>query len=114
MEINDLITLAKAGFSKDEILALTSPSIAAEDPGPVTAASVQTEVPTEAHDGALPESSDIYADQIAKIGASLDALEKKIQGINLIQAQMSAEAIRKDLPKDIIARIIDPYSKKEV
>ena len=108
-----MMKLVDAGFTKSEIAQLLQPSTA-EQPKEVTE-SAQNAVPEEAHEGASPTAAaDPIAEKMNQLGSALDALEKKIQGINLIQAQMNAEMIRQDTPQDLIARIINPNSKKEV
>ena len=114
MELKDVMKLVDAGFTKAEIAQLLEPSKAESTD---VSTSVQTAVPDEAPDEGrvLPgQQPDPIAEKMTQLGSALDALEKKIQGINLIQAQMNAEAIRQDTPQDLIGRIINPNSKKEV
>lgn len=112
MEMKDIMKLVDAGFTKSDIAQMLQPS-QAETTEP--SASVQNAVPEETHEGASPTAAaDPIAEKMNQLGSALDALEKKIQGINLIQAQMNAEMIRQDTPQDLIARIINPNSKKEV
>lgn len=114
MELKDVMKLVDAGFTKSEIAQLLQPSKAELKE---VSASVQTAVPAEAPEEGrvLPgQQPDPIAEKMSQLGNALDALEKKIQGINLIQAQMNAEAVRQDTAEDIIARIINPNTKKEV
>ena len=109
----DILVLAKAGFTAEQIAALNSavkaPEVAAPAPAPeVEAPAPAPEAPApapapEARATAAPHSVDDVLQAISGLSAS-------IQNANLLQTQMPTE---QKTAETILASIINPSKKKE-
>lgn len=105
----DILVLAKAGFTAEQIAALNSvgtapvPAPAPVPEAPAPAAPTQPEAPAPAPATAAPHSVD-------DVLAAISGLSASIQNANLLQAQMPTE---QKTAETILASIINP-PKKEV
>ena len=107
----DILVLAKAGFTAEQIAALNAvgttpapaPDPVPEAPAPAPAAPTQPEAPAPAPATAAPHSVD-------DVLAAISGLSASIQNANLLQAQMPTE---QKTAETILASIINP-PKKEV
>ena len=108
MEIKDVLDLVKAGFTKEEILKLNEvQSQAAHVP---EAKPEPAPEPTET----APVSAEQTTEAIAKLNETVDALSEKIRQMNLLSAVFPESAVKQESAADVIGRIINPYTKKEV
>lgn len=104
----DILVLAKAGFTAEQIAALNSVGTAPaptqpEAPAPAPAVPTQPEAPAPAPATAAPHSVD-------DVLAAISGLSASIQNANLLQAQIPTE---QKTAETILASIINP-PKKEV
>ena len=100
----DILVLAKAGFTAEQIAALNSATKekAPEAPTPAPAPEAPTKTP-EAILTVAPHSVD-------DVLAAISGLSASIQNANLLQAQMPTE---QKTAETILASIINPPTKKE-
>ena len=112
MELKDIMNLVNAGFTKDEILALSEsaqrPAAAQTEPEQVHA---EEPAPAAVNNDGLLEAQ---AKQIEALNASIGELSEKIRQMNLLSAVMPESAVKPASAQDIIGKIINPYTKKEV
>ncbi len=104
----DILVLAKAGFTAQQIAALNSVAaapVAPETPAPVAPAPVTTAAPEApaAPSTAAPHSVD-------DVLAAISGLSASNQNANLLQAQMPTE---QKTAETILASIINPPTKKK-
>lgn len=111
MNATEIIKLLDAGFSKDEIIKMGE--LPEEKPVEVTAEEPVEEVKEEKPE----ELFSIRAELDAKMNELTNAISdftRRVQEANVLTARMSDEMVKQDTPEDIIARIINPKTKKEV
>lgn len=102
MNINDILTLAKMGFNKDEILSLVSinpetPKTAPEAP----------KTPTEPETPKTPTNTP--ADTLKPVLERLEALEQRIKLNNIIGTSITPpKQTPAETAEDILAKIINP------
>ena len=111
MTLNDVLTLARAGFTAQQISALAAgpaPAPAAADAAPAPAAAGPAPAPAAADPAPAPAAADPApapaADPIAALTGKLDALTAAIQANGLANAKQPPQ----QTPDDIIASIIAP------
>lgn len=111
MTIEDIVALTKAGFNKDEILALTGdpkPEEKHEDPKPEE--KHEDPKPEEKHEDPKPEEK--KPDDIESINKRLDYLISKMNLAAVQKSQQPDE--KKETVDDILASIFaKPEKKKE-
>ena len=110
MEINDVMKLVNAGFSKEEIMALAG--MAKQEPEPKPAPEPIPDPEPKPEPTPAPEvpAPDPAADAIAKLTAQVTQLTTIVQQSNLLRAEQPN--IKPEKPEDIIASIIYPTFKK--
>ena len=95
MNINDVIALARAGYTKDEISAL------AQQPAPV-----QQDQPAPVQQERLPY------DMLAMLSEKIEGLTNAYRAGNILNSQMPE--VKRETAQDALASIIIPtYNKKE-
>lgn len=111
MELKDILNLVNAGFTKEEIIALSATQQNAvskeQEQAPAEVSAPVTEPKKE------PEL-DAQAKQIEALNASIGELSEKIRQMNMLTAVMPENAVKQTTPGDLIGKIINPYTKKEV
>lgn len=108
MEIKDVLNLVNAGFTKEEILKLSEAQ-------PQTAPVPETKPePTPELTEAAPATAEQSTEAIARLNETVDALSEKIRQMNLLSAVFPDSAVKQESAEDVIGRIINPYTKKEV
>lgn len=100
MKINDLVALANAGFTKDDIMKIAG---AIEQPAPTPAPSPATPAPAPAPAPAQAPSPDPVAEMLGKLGVAVENLQKAAIGNS---QQPQSEGV-----DDILAAIINPPTK---
>jgi len=119
---DDILTLAKAGFTAEQIAALNSVAQAPEAPAQAPEAPAQApEAPAQAPEApAQAPEAPAQAPQAPATAAphSIDDVLKAISGLtegiqnaNLLAAQMPEKT--RETAEDVLAKIINPPSKKE-
>lgn len=110
MEMNDLMKLVNAGFTKAEIMALAGAEKAA--PEPVKAPDPEPEKPSAPPEPVTEPApvQDPASDAIAKLTQQVTQLTTIVQQSNLLRAEQPN--IKPETPEDIIASIIYPSFKK--
>ena len=98
MNVNDILKLVNAGFSKDEISAMIS-----AEPGP------KQEEPAPKQEEPKQESSVDFSG----LNAAIETLTKKIQGINIAAAELPEPESVQDKADRILASIINPPRKAD-
>ena len=103
------MSLVNAGFTKEEILRLSE----AQNPqtAPVQEEKTPAPIPEPKPEEQLLEAQ---AKQIEALNASIGELSEKIRQMNLLSAVMPESAVKPASAQDIIGKIINPYTKKEV
>ena len=105
----DILVLAKAGFTAEQIAALNSAVKAPEAPAPAPA----PEAPAPAPEAPAPEApapATAAPHSVDDVLAAISGLSASIQNANLLQAQMPTE---QKTAESILASIINPPQKKE-
>ena len=104
MEVKDIIDLVKAGFTKEEILQLSQ------------AVPVQQDVPVQQETDEHEKASDLTSQekQIEALNAAIGELSEKIRQMNLLGAVIPESSVKQTTSQDLIGKIINPYTKKEV
>lgn len=109
MEVKDLLDLVKAGFTKEEILALSANESAQR---PVAAETEQE--PVHAEEPAPAAVDEELRKEIASLNETMNEFREQIRKQNLLSAVIPGGAVEQPTADDLIARIINPNSKKEV
>ena len=110
MELNQLMKLVEAGFTKEDIIRLSE---AAEPQKAPVQVSEPAPIP-EPSEPDKPAPREAQEKQIEALNASIGELSAKIRQMNLLSAVMPESAVKPVEPKDLIGKIINPYTKKEV
>ena len=111
MNLNDLMKLVNAGFTKEEIQAMvgSQPAAPAPAPEPGNPAAPAPEL-TPAPEPENPAAPDPASEAIAKLTQQVTKLTTIVQQSNLLRAEQPN--ITPEKPEDIIASIIYPSYKK--
>lgn len=109
MEVKDLLDLVKAGFTKEEILALS-----AKEPAQRPVAAETEQEPARAEEPAPAAVNEELRKEIASLNETMNEFREQIRKQNLLSAVIPGGAIEQPTADDLIARIINPNSKKEV
>lgn len=106
----DILTLAKAGFTAQQIAALSAVG-AALAPAPEAPAPAPAPTPAPAPAPEAPQTPPTAAPHsVDDVLAAISGLSASIQNANLLQAQMPTE---QKTAESILASIINPPMKKE-
>lgn len=112
MNINDVIALARAGYTRDEIAALAK-SAAPEQPQPSPEQQPQPapeQQPTPEQPQPAPEQP-VY-NFLTLLSEKIDGLSGAIKAANILNSQMPE--VKRETAQDALASIIIPtYNKKE-
>lgn len=110
MELNDLLALVRAGYTKSEISELCAPPIvlssaepSGADPEPSTPAPVPAEKP------AAPAAAPAPAADNSEVLAALKDLTRTIQKNAILRDNLNI--VKKDTAEDILGKIINPTGK---
>lgn len=106
MTIPEIIALAQAGFSAQQIAAMAAAPAPAPDPAPAPA---PAPVPKPAPAPAPAPAADPVADMLSKLGVQMTNLTSAIQSSNLLSAQQP----QPQTADEILATIIAPPKKEE-
>ena len=101
MKVEEILTLINAGFSKDEILALSKP---AEDPKPA-------EEPKPAEDQKPAEDPKPSSSEFEKINTQLDYLVKRLN-LLAVQGIKQPDEPKQETVEDILNGMFKPKEKK--
>lgn len=105
----DILTLAKAGFTAQQIAALNMVGTPAPAPAPEVPAPAPAPVPAPAPEAPqMPPTAAPHS--VEDVLAAISGLSASIQNANLLQAQMPTE---QKTAESILASIINPPMKKE-
>lgn len=110
MEINDLLALVRAGYTKEEIAALSSDgtsSLPIEPSGPVSEPA--DPAPVREEQPAAPAAAAAPAVDNSEVLSALKELTKTIQKNAILRD--SLPAVKQDAAEDILGRIINPTGK---
>ena len=118
MKSNEILELVRAGFTKEEIMAMdvSGKHTASEDPKEPAASEepkepAASEEPKEpeasAADNALAQASKKFSDAVKNFEEQMDTLTKKFQDNNILLSSMKSEETLKT-GEDIIAELINP------
>ena len=108
MKIEELIELVRAGYTKEEIQALTAPPAAEPEPEPAPEPEPEPEKPAPA---AGPDTFK-YENELKEIRASIADMVKNFQAANVQKARMDSPKSN-DSAEDILAEWLNPKSKGE-
>lgn len=105
MTIQDILDLAKAGYTKDDIAKLTQ----AADPQPDPAKKAQADPPEKAPENKTPTPTPAPAEDpaVAAMQAQIDALKQMMQINNMLTVNQQ-QAPKQRTVDDIFAEIINP------
>lgn len=119
MNVNDILKLVNAGFSKDEISAMISaePGPKLEGPAPKQPepAPKQPE-PAPKQEAPAPKQEEPKQESsvdFSGLNAAIETLTKKIQGINIAAAELPEPESVQDKADRILASIINPPRKAD-
>ena len=107
MKIEELIELVKAGYTKEEIKALTAPPAAEPEPEPA-----EPEPEPEKPAPAAGPDPFKFENELKEIRASIAEMVKNFQTANVQNARMG-EPKTNDSADDILAEWLNPKSKGE-
>lgn len=107
MKLEDVFKLVDAGFTKDEILAMDSQE---EKPAEVVEEPV-VEKEEERKELTIKEQLDANMKALA---SAMDDFTARVKEANVLTAKISDEQLRKETPEELIAKIINPQTKKGV
>ena len=100
MELSDIMALVKAGFSRDDIMALTAPEQAAEPVQPAPQAepvqpAPQAE-PVQPHAAGPAGLESLLREVLGGVQKSVDDLRSTVQASQVLTGVQAAPAIRED------------------
>lgn len=109
MNVNELLELVRAGYSKDEIQAMIQPEAEPEEqPEPVKEPEPEVKQPAPA---AGPDQFS-FENELKEIRASIAEMVKTFQAANVQNARMNAPA-SSDSAQDILAEWLNPKVKEK-
>ena len=109
MTLNELLELVRAGYSKEEIQAMTAPAAEPEEtPEPVKEPEPEVKQPAPA---AGPDQFS-FENELKEIRASIAEMVKTFQAANVQNARMSAPQ-NNDSAQDILAEWLNPKVKEK-
>lgn len=106
MNANDILELLRAGFSKDEIMSLTSTQEPAAAPQPATPEPTPEPDPEPTPDPSSSESNNDVNTAIAALTKQVEALTKAQQAANRSRSQV--QNLMNETTDDILAGLINP------
>lgn len=112
MTKEELLSLVKAGFTKDEIISLSATkefkTVEAQPEEESKEVSSQAEeIPTQA-----PVVEANNEDAFNKLNSAIDAFTKKLESFNVLNAEMKQENKGDENLEDILARVLLPDGKE--
>ena len=110
MKVEELLKLVDAGFTKEEILALNQATEPRPEPRPEPLPEPEKAEPEPKKE---PES-DPVAEALASLNEQMKEMKEQIRKNNLLGAVLPAGSVKQETADDVIARIINPNTKKEV
>ena len=108
MNVNELLELVRAGYSKEEIQAMIQPEAEPEQPEPEKAPEPEPKEPAPA---AGPDHFS-FENELKEIRASIAEMVKTFQAANVQNARMSAPQ-NNDSAQDILADWLNPKVKEK-
>lgn len=108
MNVNELLELVRAGYSKEEIQAMIQPEAEPEQPEPVKEPEPEVKQPAPA---AGPDQFS-FENELKEIRASIAEMVKTFQAANVQNARMNAPT-SSDSAQDILAEWLNPQKVKE-
>ena len=109
MNINDVIALARAGYTRDEIAALANSAAPEQEPQP--APEQQPQPAPEQQPAPVQQEQPAY-DFLTLLSEKIDGLSSAIKASNILNSQMPE--VKRETAQDALASIIIPGYKKEV
>lgn len=113
MTKEELLKLIDAGFSKEDIMALnstkefqTSSSAGSESAGATEAVANESAQATSTND------ENQYNEVFARLNKAVEDFTKKVEGMNVINAEQSRENKGDESLGDILARVLTPDGKE--
>lgn len=106
MNANDILELIRAGFTKDEIMSLTSTQEPAAAPQPATPEPTPEPDPEPTPDPSTGESNNDVNAAIAALTKQVEALTKAQQAANRSRSQV--QNLMNETTDDILAGLINP------
>lgn len=109
MNVNELLELVRAGYSKEEIQAMTQPAAEPEEqPEPVKEPEPEVKQPAPA----AGQDHFSFENELKEIRASIAEMVKTFQAANVQNARMSAPQ-NNDSAQDILAEWLNPKVKEK-
>lgn len=108
MNVNELLELVRAGYSKEEIQAMIQPEAEPEQPEPEKAPEPEPKEPAPA---AGPDQFS-FENELKEIRASIAEMVKTFQAANVQNARMSVPT-SSDSAQDILADWLNPKVKEK-
>lgn len=108
MNLNELLELVRAGYSKEDIQALTQPEAEPEKPEPEKEPEPEPKEPAPA---AGPDHFS-FENELKDIRASIAEMVKTFQAANVQNARMGEPKIN-DSAEDILAEWLNPKAKEK-
>ena len=109
MNINDVIALARAGYTRDEIAALAGSAAPEQQPAPEQPQPAP-EQPQPAPEQQPVQEQPVY-DFLTQLSEKIDGLSGAIKAANILKSQMPE--VKQETAQDALASIIIPTYKKE-
>ena len=108
MDLQNIIKLVEAGFTKAEILAMTSGTVVADQSVPEVKTEDQT-TPVQAEEIKTAENDN--ADLLSQLASQVADLRKQMQKQNL-QNTFTDTPAKRETPEEILATLINPKRKE--
>ena len=116
MNINDVIALARAGYTRDEIAALAKSAAPEQEPQPAPEQQPQPapeQQPVQQSVQQTVQQEQPAYDFLSLLSEKIDGLSSAIKASNILNSQMPE--VKRETAQDALASIIIPtYNKKEV
>ena len=113
MTKEELLSLVKAGFTKDEIISLSATKEFMQEALPEEESkevSLKAEEPQESK--VVDEVNNQESDALAKVNEAIDSFTKKLESFNVASAEMNVENKGDESLEDILARVLLPNGKE--
>lgn len=113
MTKDELLSLVKAGFTKEEIISLSSTKEFIQEAKPEEESKeviANDEKPIET--SVVEEVSNQETDALSKVNEAIDNFTKKLESFNITNAEMKHENKGDETLEDILARVLLPDGKE--
>lgn len=112
MTKDELLSLVKAGFTKEEIISLSATKEFTQEATPEEKSKEVIANDEKPKETPVEEVSSQEIDALSKVNEAIDSFTKKLESFNITNAEMKHENKGDETLEDILARVLLPDGKE--